>query len=201
MSEIPPVTNPPESPEHGPEEATLPAWVPLLIGAILVAMAGLAVYTGLRYRNNTLVSIVKPRRQVPHPTAAAPPGEPEAGASLIFPGSSGDNAPAARPPVSGSSRAIVTGTGGAIDATVRIWARRGMQLTVTPDDAVVYVNDVAVGQAKQFNTSDEIYDFPAAGSYNVRLVAPGYKDRAFVVTATDSAKSEIARINTKLEKQ
>ncbi len=201
MSEIPPVANPPESPEHAPEETTLPAWVPVLIGAILVAMAGLAVYTGLRYRNNTLVSIVKPRRQVQHPTAAAPPGEPEAGASLIFPGSSGDNAPAAHPPVSGPSRAIVTGTGGAIDATVRIWARRGMQLNVTPDDAIVYVNDVAVGQAKQFNTPDEIYDFPAAGSYNVRFVAPGYKDRTFVVTATDSAKSEIARISAKLEKQ
>lgn len=201
MSEIPPVTNPPESPEHALEEATLPAWVPVLIGAILVAMAGLAVYTGLRYRNNTLVSVVKPRRQVVRPTTAAPPGEPQAGASLIFPGSSGDNAPAAHPPVSGRSRAIVTGTGGAIDATVRIWARRGMQLSVTPDDAIVYVNDVAVGQAKQFNTPDEIYDFPAAGSYSVKLVAPGYKDRTFVVTATDSAKSEIARINAKLEKQ
>lgn len=204
MSELPPQTSVPHSAEphgHPVEEASLPPWVPVLIGAVLVAMAGLAVFTGLRYRNNTLVTIVRPRHKIQQPATVAPPGEPEAGASLIFPGSSGDNAPAAHPPVTGVARAIVTGTGGAINATVRIWARRGMQLSVTPDDAVVYVNDVAVGQAKQFNTPDEIYDFPAAGSYNVRLVAPGYEERTFVVTASESAKSEIARIQTKLEKQ
>lgn len=205
MTDLPPTANAPIPPDEqrtgGEGEATLPRWVPVVIGAILVAMAGLAVYTGLRYRNNTLVSIVKPHRRVAPPTTAAPPGEPEAGASLMFPGASGDNAPSAHPAVTGAARAVVTGTGGSITSTVRIWARRGMQLNVVPDDALVYVNDIAVGQARQFNTPDEIYDFPAAGSYNVRLVAPGYKDRSFVVTASDSAKSEIARIDAKLEKQ
>lgn len=202
MSELPP-NGPVPPPDHVPnDETTLPRWVPILIGAILVLMAGLAVFTGLRYRaENTLVSIVHPKRRVQPPPTPAPPGEPEAGASLIFPGASGDNAPAAHPPVTGPSRAVITGSGADINATVRIWARRGMQLSVVPDDAVVYVNDVAVGQAKQFNSADEIYDFPAAGSYTVRLTAPGYKDRSFIVTATDSAKAEIAHIDAKLDKQ
>ena len=34
----------------------------------------------------------------------------------------------------------------------------------------------------------------------VRLSAPGYKDRMFAVTADENAKSEVARIEVKLEK-
>jgi hypothetical protein len=206
MTDLPPGTQPSQPHHvHEPHEAgetSLPRWVPVLIGAILVLMAALAVFTGLRYRNdNTLVSIVHPRPKAPQPNTAAPPGEPEAGASLIFPGASGDNAPTAHPPVSGQARAVITGSGATINATVRIWARRGMQLNVVPDDAVIYVNDVAIGQAKQFNSLDEIYDFPAAGSYTVRLTAPGYRDRSYVVTASETAKAEIARIDAKLDKQ
>ncbi len=206
MTDLPP-TAPPSEPPPAHEErtevdaATLPWWVPVLIGTILVLMAALAVFTGLRYRTNTLVSIVHPPRRVQQPATPAPPGEPEAGASLIFPGASGDNAPTAHPPVSGQARAVITGSGEVINATARIWARRGMQLSVVPDDAVVYVNDVAIGQARQFNSGDEIYDFPAAGSYTVKLSAPGYKDRSFIVTASDGAKAEIAHIDAKLEKQ
>ncbi len=203
MSALPPDAPPPGPHDrHEVDETSLPRWVPILIGAILIVMAALAVFTGLRYRNNTtLVSIVHPRHKVQEPATPAPPGEPEAGASLIFPGASGDNAPTAHPPVSGQARAVITGSGESINATVRIWARRGMQLSVVPDDAVVYVNDVAVGQARQFNSPDEIYDFPAAGSYTVKLTAPGYKDRSYVVTASDTAKAEIAHIEAKLDKQ
>ena len=73
-----------------------------------------------------------------------------------------------------------------------------MMTNVTPDDAMIYVNDLAIGEAKQFNTADEVYDFPAPGSYTVRIVAPGYKERVFVVTAADNATDEIARIDVKL---
>jgi hypothetical protein len=208
MTDLPPTTAPSEpQPQpgvdgHEGDETTLPRWVPVLIGAILVTMAALAVFTGLRYRNNnTLVSIVHSPQRAQQPATAAPPGEPEPGASLIFPGASGDNAPAAHPPVGGQARAVVTGSGETISATVRIWARRGMQLNVVPDDAVVYVNEIAVGQARQFNGPDEVYDFPAAGSYTVKLTAPGYKDRSYTITASDTAKAEIALIDAKLEKQ
>ena len=195
MTDVPP-PQPPQ--EQEPEAAPLPPWVPTLIGAILVILAGLAVYTGLQYRNNTIVSVVKPRR-VPAANSPAPPGEPQPGASLVFPGESGDNAPVAHPAVSGKSRATIVGSGHDVEATVRIWARRGMTTTVTPPDALVYVNDVAVGQANQLVTQP--YEFAQPGSYNVRITAPGYRDRAYIVTAADNAKDEIATIQAKLDKQ
>src|SRR2546423_8833462 len=117
MTEVPPPTQ--EAPPE-PEPEPLPQWIPVLIGAVLVALAGLALFTGLRYRQNTLVNIVHPRRAVPLSNTPAPPGEPEAGASLIFDG----NAPAAHPPVAaGSNRAILSRTRTAIQSNVLIHAR------------------------------------------------------------------------------
>jgi len=181
----------------------MPRWVPTVIGVVLVAMAALAVYTGLRYRNPTLVNgVVKSRRPArPMTEGGGPPGEPEAGASLIFPGDSADNAPAAHDAVSGRARAEITGTGHGISSTVRIWAKRGMATNVVPDEAMIAVNDLVIGQAKQFNTMDEVYDFPAPGSYTVHISAAGYKDQQFIVTVAEDAKQEIARLDVKLEKQ
>jgi hypothetical protein len=183
MTEVPP-----------PEEAPLPKWIPVLIGAVLVALAGLALFTGLRYRQNTLVSIVHPRRAVPLSNTPAPPGEPEAGASLI-----NESAPAAHPPVAaGQARAIVTGTGNAVESNVLIHARRGMTVNIVPDDAVIYVNDVAIGQAKQF--ANQAYEFASPGSYTIRVNAPGFRDRTFTVTVAENAPNEIAKIEAKLAK-
>ncbi|HEX9607314.1 MAG TPA: PEGA domain-containing protein [Gemmatimonadaceae bacterium] len=205
MTEQPPVVPPApprtHEPHEPPEPALMPRWVPVLIGVVLVFMALLAVFTGSRFRETSLVGMVKPHKPSRPLTSAAPPGEPEAGASLMFPGESGDNAPVAHPPVAGASRAVVTGGKNGIAASVRLSARRGMMTHVVPGDALVYVNDVAVGQADQFNTENEIYDFPAPGSYTVRLVAPGYRDRQFVITVAEDAKPEIAKLDVKLEKQ
>ncbi|HEV8659884.1 MAG TPA: hypothetical protein VGS96_14855 [Thermoanaerobaculia bacterium] len=177
----------PPQPEHdrSDEVAPMPPWVPIAIGVVLVTLAALAVITGMRYRDQTLVRIVQPRRPPMRATAPAPPGEPEPGASLIFPTS---NVPVA---------ADITGVNG----TPRFSARRGLRTNVTPPDAVVYVNDVAIGQANQFDSEDEEYDFAAPGSYTIRLAAPGYKERQFIVTAAENAKDEVARIQVKLEKQ
>ena len=188
-------------PHQPPEPPLMPRWVPVLIGSVLVLMAALAVVTGIRFHDASLVGMVKPRKPSRPFTSVAPPGEPEAGASLMFPGDSGDNAPVAHAPVAGTSSAVVSGGRSGIGSSVRMWARRGMMTHVAPGDALVYVNDVAIGQADQFNTENEIYDFPAPGSYTVRLVAPGYKERQFVVTAADDAKQEIATIDVKLDKQ
>jgi hypothetical protein len=115
---------------------------------------------------------------------------------------SGDNTPVANDPVTGRSRAVITGGGAeGVASTVRIWARRGMTLSVVPADAVVYVNDVAIGEAKQFDGPDEVYDFAQPGSYTVRLVAPGYKEAQYIVTSADDAKAEVAKIEKKMEKQ
>ena len=178
-----------ESPRerHPHEQSTLPPWVPTAIGVILVLMAALAVYTGLRYRNPTLANgIIKTRRPPRAMTGVGPPGEPEAGSSLVFPGDSADNTP---------------GTGVALDrSAVHLSARRGMILSVVPDEAMVFVNGLAIGEARQFNTMDKVYDFPAEGTYMVRIVAPGYKERQFMITAADGAAQEIARIDAKLQK-
>ena len=117
----------------------MPRWVPVLIGAMLVAMAALAVYTGLRYRDDEH----DPRSRCARSTSAAmtpaPPGEPGAGASLVVHGEEGENTPAANEPVQGQSRAVVTRRAGRRRAVVRIWARRGMVLDVLPADTMVYV--------------------------------------------------------------
>ena len=47
-------------------------------------------------------------------------------------------------------------------------------------------------EARQFNTVDKVYDFPAEGPYTVRIVAPGYKDAQFVITANENAQLEIS---------
>jgi hypothetical protein len=191
-----------EEPHRPDETPAMPRWVPGVIGVVLVAMAALAVYTGLQYRTPTVATgVVKSRRPARAMTGGAgPPGEPEPGASLIFPGDGGDNAPTASEAVTGRARAEITGTGHGITSTMRIWARRGMMTNVVPNDAMISVNDLVIGQAKQFDKPDEIYDFPAPGSYTIRISAPGYKDQQFIVTVADDAKQEIARLDVKLVK-
>lgn len=184
--------------EKAPETAAMPTWVPVLIGVILVAMAGLAVWTGLRSPDgDTILSHVRPQRQHQANTPA-PPGEPGAGASLVLHGASGENTPAANEPVTGRSRAVVTGGPGGVSSIVRIWARRGMVLNVLPDDTMIYVNELPIGQAKQFNTMDEAYEFAAAGSYNVKLVAPSGAEKTYIVTASEDAQQDVARIDARM---
>lgn len=177
-----------------PQPPVMPRWVPVLIGIVLVVIAALAVWTGIRYRHPALANGIVKSRRAPRPmTGAGPPGEPEPGASLI----SGES-PAAGVPVAGRSRIEVSGGGTqGITAVVRMWARRGMSMNVTPADAVVYVNDTPIGQANQWTG---VYEFPQPGSYTVRIDAPGYKEKMFVVTAAENAPQEIATINAKLEK-
>jgi hypothetical protein len=185
-----------------PEIAPMPRWVPVLIGAVLAIIAALAVFTGLRYRNNSLGEIVgtEQKAEPVQPTAPAPPGEPGAGASRVMPGEQ-DAIPTANAPVTGEARAVITGGPGGVTATIRIWARRGMVFNVLPETAMVYVNDLPIGEVSQFNSMDEVYDFAATGSYTVRLVAEGYRERQFVVTAAEDAKQEVARISLKMERQ
>lgn len=175
----------------------MPRWVPVLIGGILVAMAGLAVYTGLPDRDeDTLLGHVRPRRQQ-RANTPAPPGEPGAGASLVLHGASGENTPVANQPVQGHSRAIVTGGPGGVSSVVRIWARRGMVLNVLPENTMVYVNELPIGEAAQFNTMNEAYEFAAAGSYTVKLVPPQGAEKTYIVTASEDAQLDVARISAK----
>lgn len=182
---------------HRDEPMSMPRWVPILIGAILVTIAAFAVFTGLRYRTDApLGGAVKERRE--RTSTPAPPGEPGAGASLVLHGEEGDTTPAANEPVAGRSRAVITGGPAGVQSVVRIWARRGMVLNVLPEDSMVFVNDVQVGHVNQFNTMDEVYEFAQPGSYTVRIVAPNGTQSQYIITASDDAKQEIARISARL---
>lgn len=198
MTEQPPDPLEPHSEDDLEPGAGMPRWVPVLIGLVLVSIAALAVYTGLRYRDsNTMAEHVRPRTD--RETAPAPPGEPGAGESLVMHGAGdADNAPVANAPVQGQSRAVISGGPGGVQTTVRMWARRGMVLNVLPDDAMVYVNNLLIGQVRQFNTMDEVYDFAEPGSYTIRIVAPSGTEKIFVVTAAEDAKQDVARISAKM---
>ncbi len=65
---------PPLSPREGERDlvddtAAMPRWVPIAIGVVLVTLAALAVVTGLRYRDQTLVRIVQPHQRAVRATA------------------------------------------------------------------------------------------------------------------------------------
>jgi hypothetical protein len=190
---------PEDDPAGGAEEApVMPKWVPVAIGAVLVTMASLAVYTGLRYRNPPLANgIVKIRRPVRAMTGGGAPGEPGPGGSLVLPGESGDNAPSPNAPVAGRAKLEINGTKDAIAVVNHFTARRGMTLNVVPEDAMVFVNDTPVGIANQIHS----YEFPAPGSYTVRISAPGFRDHQVLVTAADNATVEVVTVNATLQKQ
>lgn len=170
MSEVPP------DPQGAPEPELMPRWVPVAIGVVLVTLAALAVITGLRYRDDTLVGIVESRR-MPQATGGSP-GAPEAGASRMM-SDGGANVPPAGAPLDEPT----------------FWARRGIMVRDAPADAVVYVNDVPVGRAGELDSENEVYDFAAPGTYTVRIVARGGEERRFVVTVSHDAEQNIALLD------
>ncbi len=202
MTTEPPLETPPPDSQE-PEMEPLPKWVAAAIGVVLVVMAGLAVFTGFRFRETTaFTGIVKPRRSPAPAPASAPPGEPQPGASLIYPGDDASNTPNANAPVTGRARAEISGGGtGGVQTTLRLTARRGMMMKVTPADAMVSVNDLPIGAAQQFSTPDQVYDFPQPGSYTIRITAPGFRDRQFIVTVADDAKPEVVHLEAALAKE
>ena len=78
--------------------------------------------------------------------------------------------------------------------------RRGLLLKVDPPDAMVYINEQPIGTAQQFSNEDEAYEFADAGNFTIRIVAPGYADAVFQVTADPDAKEEMGVIDTKLQR-
>lgn len=197
MTEPTTTTTPDDERDLGPEPAVMPRWVPVLIGVVLAAIAGLAVFTGLQYRDDTLSARVGDRNEARPRQNAAPPGEPDAGGSLVLP----ENTPAANEAVTGDARAVISGDAAGVQSQVRIWARRGMVLNVLPEDAEVHVNGTPMGVVRQFNSMDEAFEFAAPGSYTVVISAPEHKPRQFVVTVAENAPNDVARISAKLDRQ
>lgn len=190
-----------EPDRHEPTPLALPKWVPAAIALVLIALATLAVFTGVRYRGGRLdrpftqTSAARDVRQ-----DAGAPGEPEPGASRVQPGE-GENVPQpGTVAFAQQTRVAVVGGKEGLSATYRASARRGLIVSVQPDDAMLYVNEQPIGPAKQFSSEDELYEFPAPGNYTVRLVAPGYKDMVMYVAADPDAPAEIAKFDVKMQK-
>lgn len=166
----------------------LPAWVPAAIGLTLVALAGMAAYTGFRTRVKPPVNVgvATPFDQTDGlfiEDGGGPPGSPGPGASKVRPDS---DVPSAEAP-QGLSEPVVS-------------ARRGVMLVVQPPDATIYVNDVEVGNARQFSSPEDAYEFPEEGVFTLRITAPGRDEAVVMISADPEAHEEVAEIELTLAK-
>ncbi len=191
---------PREIPESKPEVEQvqqMPRWIGLLIGVVLVSLAALAAYTGLRYRSPAAERSVVSRQSGGGAFQGGAPGAPQAGGARV--GEAGENIPDAQPADQGRQpRVEITGGPDGVASTVRYTASRGAAFVVEPSDASIYVNDEQIGLANQFSGPDEVYEFPAPGKYTVRIVAPGHREETVILTAAPSSSTEIARITRKM---
>ena len=196
-----------ESSSGNPEEPAaagggMPGWVPIVIGLVLVAMGVLAVMTGLRYRGGgTLGRAFERAASVAIPSEGGAPGEPQPGASRVVHGASGDYGPEADPLSGDSSQSTVVIRGGeeGVIPSIRMSAQRAMRVQVEPSDAMIFINDRAIGTADQFQDPD-LYEFPTEGQYTIRLAAAGYDEIEYVVEVDPTAPNEIAVIGTRLRR-
>ena len=96
-------------------------------------------------------------------------------------------------------RLAIEGDASGVTGRVTLSVRRGLVFDVDPSDATIFVNDVAVGSARQFNSPDEAYEFAEEGLFTVRLAAPGYDEAELLVSADRDAQEEIAEVSMRLQ--
>lgn len=166
----------------------LPSWIPILLGVVLVTMAAFAVYTGMTHRGKPLA------RAVRHPVSTA-----RRVVANVLPGDTDDPAPNPATSVTTSKMAIA-GDGKSISSATILRAGRGMMIKAEPNTASVFVNERLIGTAAQFSRLDSIYEFPAEGSFSVRLMADGFEDAVYLVTVEPEADQEIAEIEVRLRR-
>lgn len=187
-----------EEEESLPPPVKLPGWVPVAIGVVLVALAALAAWTGLRDREVPFWKSA-PVAVSDGYSSSSVPGEPEPGGSRVVHGPEGMPAPTATD-ASQRSSVVITGDRDSIESVVRVRARRGMTINVVPSSAIIYVNDKLIGEAAQFATADYAWEFgEPSGTYRVTIVAPGYRPLQFEVIADENAESGLARISGELQ--
>jgi hypothetical protein len=196
------MSEPPDSENGEPEApvAPMPRFIPVLLAVVLVALAALAVYTGMKRRTPLLDPSLARSRTVQQDDGGAP-GEPQPGASRVLHGESGENIPTAEPMAElDPSRVSITGGPGGVSNIIRLRARRGFRVNANPASAVVYVNEAPIGEAQQFSRADSVYEFAEEGTFNVRIAANGYSDALFQVTADQTAEAELAVLDATLKK-
>jgi hypothetical protein len=179
----------------------LPAWVPAAIGLTLVLLAAMAVYTGFRTqvrpleRSRSLAPFAETDGLYPEESGGSP-GAPGPGGSRVTP----EGEVPTPEPLGGGDNAGLAIEGDATGLVGRrsLAARRGVVFDVDPPDAVIWVNDVAVGAARQFASVDQAYEFAEEGVFTIRVTAPRRAEIELEVSADHGAEEEIARITIKL---
>ncbi|MGK2859468.1 MAG: hypothetical protein ACSLFQ_19885 [Thermoanaerobaculia bacterium] len=213
MDELKPPASDAELPSEGspggagaPEEAPLelPGWVAPAIGLVLVLIAAMAVWTGFRPRTRPEAKLVLTEPAIRGSAAqredsGGAPGNPEAGASRVVQSGSGGAVPSAQPLPEGElPRATIAGNETGVTPTTNLEVRRGIAFDSDRTDAVVYVNDLPIGDAGQFAAKDQPYEFAQEGTFTVRVVAADGTEARFVVVATAAAETDVVVIRVRL---
>jgi len=185
----------------------LPVWVAPAIGLALVAIAGMAAWTGFRQRTSTDVKYVLTGPQLTGPKTSMPddsggaPGDPGPGASRLVQSETGGEVPRAEPIPEGElPRATIEGNAGGVVPTSSLEVRRGIAFDCDRPDAMVYVNDLPIGEAGQFAAKDQPYEFSQEGSFSVRVVAKDGTETRFTVVASAGAETDVKVIAVRLAK-
>lgn len=195
----------PDAPPPPEEERRLelPGWVPAAIGLTLVLLAAMAVYTGFRtqVRPQERTDAVSPFTEADGlfpEESGGPPGAPGPGGSRV---SSEEDIPAPASIGEADEPALaISGDATGVDGRTSLAVRRGLVFDVEPGEAVVYVNDVAVGAVRQFDSPDSAYEFAEEGVFSVKVALPGYSEVELVVTAGPDAAEETATVSLRLER-
>lgn len=203
-AESPPEPSP-ETPALAEEKPLeLPGWVAPAIGLALVAIAAMAVWTGFRPRTRSEPRIVVSQPAIaesstmPEDSGGAP-GDPGPGASRVVQSESGGEVPPANPLPEGElPRASIEGTAAGVTPTTSIEVRRGIAFDSNRTDAIVYVNDVPIGEVGQYAAKNQAYEFAQEGTFTVRVVAKDGTEARIVVVATAAAETEVAIIRVRL---
>lgn len=201
----PPPEQPPESPA-APEDAPieLPRWVAPAIGLALVAIAAMAVWTGFRPRTRPEARLVITEPAVSRSTgmpedSGGAPGNPGPGASRVVQSESGGAVPPAQPLPEGElPRITIEGNQAGVTQTSSAEVRRGIAFDTDRPDAIVFVNDVPIGDAGQYSAKDQAYEFAQEGTFTVRVVAKDGTEARFVVVATAAAQTDVLMIRVRL---
>ncbi|MFA6955383.1 MAG: hypothetical protein WC538_05875 [Thermoanaerobaculia bacterium] len=185
----------------------LPVWVAPAIGIALVAIAGMAAWTGFRQRTSAEVKYVLTGPQLTGSTTSMPeesggaPGDPGPGASRLVQSDSGGEVPRAEPiPEGDLPRAEIRGDASGVVPTASLEVRRGIAFDCDRPDAMVYVNELPIGEAGQFAAKDQPYEFSQEGSFSVRVVARDGTETRFTVVASAGAETDVKVIAVRLAK-
>lgn len=204
------------APDAGTEESAtpleeppleLPAWVAPAIGIVLVAIAAMAVWTGFRPRSRTEPRYVITQPQLPAAAtgmkedSGGAPGDPGPGASSVVQNETGGAVPLAEPLPEGElPRDAIRGDAGGVVPTSNYEVRRGIAFACDRPEATVFVNDLPMGEAGQYSSKEQPYEFSEEGSFNVRVVAKDGAEARFTVVASAGAQTDVELIRVRLAK-